>query len=216
MGTLGVAGPEVRARNVGVEHDLSEFPPVDDRSGSPKKIAPGISGKVKSSRILQIAFIYKRFWRGISVALAEDSGSRSGRGQLGAGNGAGGGGRKIRTWARNVGVEHGLSTSCVFLILPDFPDFGSRKGPKKDPLGSLKMIKKRWCREGFGAFGNPYRFGLTFPCSKTFSRPTFLHFSGFLRGTFFQPGRGEKSSAQKVAQMSHETLAWPSEIDFEI
>ena len=154
MGTLGVAGPEVRARNVGVEHDLSEFPPVDDRSGSPQKIAPGISGKVKSSRILQIAFIYKRFWRGISVALAEDSGSRSGRGQLGAGNGAGGGGRKIRAWARNVGVEHGLSTSCVFLILPDFPDFGSRKGPKKDPLGSLKMIKKRWCREGFGAFGN--------------------------------------------------------------
>ena len=94
LGTPGVAGPEVRARNVGVEHDLSEFPPVDDRSGSPKKIAPGISGKVKFSRILQIAFIYKRFWRGISVALAEDSGSRSGRGQLGAGNGAGGGGSK--------------------------------------------------------------------------------------------------------------------------
>ncbi len=216
MGTLGVAGPEVRARNVGVEHDLSEFPPVDDRSGSPKKIAPGISGKVKSSRILQIAFIYKRFWRGISVALAEDSGSRSGRGQLGAGNGAGGGGRKIRTWARNVGVEHGLSTSCVFLFCRIFRILGPERVPKKDPLGSLKMIKKRWCREGFGAFGNPYRFGLTFPCSKTFSRPTFLHFSGFLRGTFFQPGRGEKSSAQKVAQMPHETLAWPSEIDFEI
>ena len=73
LGTLGVAGPEVRARNVGVEHDLSKFPPVDDRSGSPKKIAPGISGKVNFSRILQIAFIYKRFWRGISVPLGEDS-----------------------------------------------------------------------------------------------------------------------------------------------
>ncbi len=115
LGTLGVAGPEVRARNVGVEHDLSEFPPVDDRSGSPKEIAPGISGKVGFSRILQIAFIYKRFWRGIPVALGEDSGSGSGRGQVGAGKGAGGGGgRKERLWARNVGVEHVLSTSCVF------------------------------------------------------------------------------------------------------
>ena len=103
-----------------------------------------------------------------------------------------------------------------FLILPDFPDFGSRKGPKKDPLGSLKMIKKRWCREGFGAFGIPYRFGLTFPCSKTFSRPTFLHFSGFLRGTFFQPGRGEKSSAQKVPKVPPSECSCSIEIDFGI
>ena len=138
LGTLGVAGPEVRARNVGVEHDLSEFPPVDDRSGSPKKIAPGISGKVKSSRILQIAFIYKRFWRGISVALAEDSGSRSGRGQLGAGNGAGGGGRKMRTWARNVGVEHGLSTFCVFCVFLIFRILGPERIPKKILLGASK------------------------------------------------------------------------------
>ena len=114
LGILRGPRPEIRARNLYVEHGLSKFPLFDDRSGSPKKIAPGISGKVEFSRILQIALIYKRFWRGISVALAEDSGSRSGRGQLGAGNGAGGGGRKIRTWARNVGVEHGLSTSCVF------------------------------------------------------------------------------------------------------
>ena len=143
----------------------------------------------------------------------------SGRGRPGTSSGPVmglAGGRKVRTWARNVGVEHGLSTFCVFCVFLIFRILGPERIPKKDPLGSLKMIKKRWCREGFGAFGNPYRFGLTFPCSKTFSRPTFLHFSGFLRGTFFQPGRGEKSSAQKVAQMSHETLAWPSEIDFEI
>ncbi len=143
----------------------------------------------------------------------------SGRGRPGTSSGPVmglAGGRKVRTWARNVGVEHGLSTFCVFCVFLIFRILGPERIPKKDPLGSLKMIKKRWCREGFGAFGNPYRFGLTFPCSKTFSRPTFLHFSGFLRGTFFQPGRGEKSSAQKVAQMPHETLAWPSEIDFEI
>ena len=50
------------------------------------------------------------------------------------------------------------------------------------------MIKKRWCREGFGAFGNPHRFGITFPCSKTFSRPTFLHFSGFPGGEYITQG----------------------------
>jgi hypothetical protein len=50
------------------------------------------------------------------------------------------------------------------------------------------LIKKRWCREGFGAFGNPHRFGITFPCSKTFSRPTFLHFSGFPGGEYITQG----------------------------
>ncbi len=77
-----------------------------------------------------------------------------------------------------------------FFDFAGFSGFWVPKGSQKYPLGSLNLIKKRWCREGFGAFGNPYRFGITFPCSKTFSRPTFLHFSGFLWGIFFRPGRG--------------------------
>ncbi len=58
----------------------------------------------------------------------------SGRGRPGTSSGPVmglAGGRKVRTWARNVGVEHGLSTFCVFCVFFDFPDFGSRKDPKK-------------------------------------------------------------------------------------
>ena len=60
-----VAGPEIRARNVYVEHSFSEFQLFDGRIGSPESRSrdlwkSGIQPDLHL-KILQITFIYKRF-----------------------------------------------------------------------------------------------------------------------------------------------------------
>ena len=176
-----------------------------------KEIAPGISGKVKFSRILQIAFIYKRFWRGISVALAEDSGSRSGRGQLGAGNGAGGGSKRANMSKKRQCRAPFFKISSI-LNFPHFPPQGVPKGSPRNPKGSsLKSHRKA-----------PKRY-IYVSCDVEFYRVLKLFKinlarTGALRFTLFWAGprgRGARlGPARKVPKIPQTQRSCSIEIDF--